>query len=248
MRFSIVTSSLNPGSYLYETLNSVITQAGDFSIQYHVQDAGSTDGTVELLKILMQEIERGNIAVQCREISFSYASAPDQSMYDGINRGFRTLNRHSSADLMLWINADDRLSPNALARVVDYFRSHPNVDWLIGRTMHIDEAGDTIVDEPPHKYRIKDIAAGYCDGVLLPYVTQEATVWRSKLWDQCGELNAQLQYAGDFEYWQRAAQLGFQIHSVDIKVGYHRKRKGQLSSIGCYADEVALILLNNSIG
>lgn len=246
MKFAVVTTSLNPGEYLTETLQSVLAQAGDFSIAYHVQDAGSTDGTIELLQSQLQEIANGNMAIECRGVSFSYASMPDQGMYDGINRGFRALKRYGEADLMFWINADDRLAHHALAGIVEYFKFHPTVDWLTGRTMQINECGETIANHLPPNYRNQDLAAGRCDGVSLPFVTQEATIWRSRLWERCGALDARLNYAGDYEYWRRAARLGFQLVSADISLGYHRKRQGQLSAIGCYRDEVKLLQMDNA--
>lgn len=242
MRFAIVTTSLNPGRYLNETLQSVLTQTGDFSIAYHVQDAGSTDGTVELLKSQLQEIERGNLAIQCREISFSYAIEPDQGMYDGINRGFRKLlTKHQAIDAMLWINADDKLASDALARVAAYFRAHPQVDWLIGRTIQIDDHGNQIANHSSVSVRSQDIAAGKCDGTIYPYITQEACVWTPSLWRKCGELDARLMFAGDFEYWQRAARIGFLNRYINISIGMHRKRLNQLSSLGGYQKEVDLV-------
>lgn len=242
MRFAIVTTSLNPGCYLNETLQSVLTQTGDFCIAYHVQDAGSTDGTVELLKSQLQELQRGNLAIKCREVSFSYAIEPDQGMYDGINRGFRKLlNNHQAVDAMLWINADDKLTPDALARVFAYLNAHPAVDWLIGRTIQIDENGKEIANHPSVNVRNQDIAMGKCDGITYPYITQEACVWRLNLWTKCGELDARLKFAGDFEYWQRAARAGFNLHSTGLSIGMHRKRPGQLSEGLDYKCELDLI-------
>lgn len=241
MKFAIVTTSLNPGQYLSQTLHSVITQAGDFSIQYHVQDAGSTDGTVELLQSQLQEIERGNSAIQCRAISFSYASEPDEGMYDGINRGFRALKRHTPADVMMWINADDLLATDGLRKLAHYFNNYPEADWVTGRTLHLNEDGVKTIDLPPHRYHRQDLLVGRHDGVTLPFITQECTAWRLGLWKQCGELNTNLKYAGDYEYWMRAAKQGFDLNSLDMRIGYHRKRFGQLSTIGCYADEIHLL-------
>jgi GT2 family glycosyltransferase len=244
MKFAIVTTCLQPGRFLIDTLQSVIGQSGDFSLHYHVQDAGSTDGAVELLCSQAEQIERGNTPIQCRELSFSYASEPDQGMYDGINRGFRFLLKHFNANVMLWINADDTLMPGALSMLAKYFGDHPDVDWLIGRTLQQDEEGTIKINTPPHIYRRGCLSSGKHDGVGLPYVTQEATAWRRRLWEICGKLDSRLQYAGDFEYWMRAADCGFELHSVNFEVGCHRKRTGQLSAVGCYADEIRLTVMD----
>jgi len=49
MKFCIVTPCLDAARYIDETIFSVLSQAGPFRIRYHVQDGGSTDGTLEKL-------------------------------------------------------------------------------------------------------------------------------------------------------------------------------------------------------
>jgi glycosyltransferase involved in cell wall biosynthesis len=241
MKFAIVTPSYNPGHFILETLQSVISQSGDFSICYHVQDAGSTDGTLDILESQIKQITNGNTAIQCRELLFSFASGPDNGMYDAINQGVKHIQKKLNPDIILWINADDRLDNYSLSNIADYFKRNPNIDWITGRTLHLDEMSNITIDRLPHKYNHDDLVAGKHDGINLPFVTQEATVWRAKLWNCCGELDSRLKFAGDYEYWRRAARMGFNLESVDIRIGYHRKRSGQLSSIGCYYDEINIL-------
>ena len=245
MRFAIVTTSFQPGSYILETIQSVIEQAGDFEIYYHVQDAGSTDGTVEYLQGMVQSLTDEYFPIQCQKLTFSYKSEADKGMYDGINRGFKHVLDDIDADVMLWINSDDKLAPNALLNIKRYFDNNPTKDWIIGRTVHLDEQGNITINLAPYKYEINNLKNGRHDGNDLPYVTQEATVWRRSLWDKVGKLDDSLDYAGDYEYWKRLASFNYQLESVDIEVGYHRKREGQLSSIGCYSDEVRLVKLRD---
>lgn len=238
MKFAIVTPCFNPGRYLLETLQSVIGQSGDFSIHYHVQDAQSTDGTVQILDSLAHQIDKGFTPIQCRNISFSYSSEPDDGMYDAINRGFKTLLRDVEPDVVLWINADDLLAEKALRNLRDVFIDSPQVEWIIGRTVHLNEDGEVILDIPPVQYDTRNLALGRHDGKLLPYVTQEATAWRYQLFRRCGLLDSRLRLAGDFEYWVRMARLGTRLYSRDIRLGCHRKRKGQLSESKSYQWEI----------
>jgi glycosyltransferase involved in cell wall biosynthesis len=48
--FSIVTTSFNKADFIEETIQSVLSQERDFSLEYIVIDGGSTDGTLNLLK------------------------------------------------------------------------------------------------------------------------------------------------------------------------------------------------------
>jgi glycosyltransferase involved in cell wall biosynthesis len=45
LTFSIVMPVFNGTRFLDETILSVLAQAGDFRLRYHIQDGGSTDGT-----------------------------------------------------------------------------------------------------------------------------------------------------------------------------------------------------------
>ena len=47
----VVTPSFNAAAPIDRTIASVLSQAGDFRIRYHVQDGGSTDGTLERIAV-----------------------------------------------------------------------------------------------------------------------------------------------------------------------------------------------------
>ena len=49
LQFSIVTPVFNGSRFLDETILSVLTQSGPFTLRYHVQDGGSTDDTLQTL-------------------------------------------------------------------------------------------------------------------------------------------------------------------------------------------------------
>src|SRR5271155_5634312 len=70
---SIVTPCFNAAKFIEETIQSVLAQ--DYPrIEYIVMDAGSTDGTVDILKRYDQRVK--------------WISQPDRGAADAINRGF----------------------------------------------------------------------------------------------------------------------------------------------------------------
>ena len=86
--FSIVTPSYNYARYVRECIESVKNQEGA-TFEHIIQDAGSTDGTLDILNSyphLKLHVEK------------------DSGMSEGINRGFRK----ARGKWVMWLNTDDR--------------------------------------------------------------------------------------------------------------------------------------------
>ncbi|SFK10924.1 glycosyltransferase [Methylocapsa palsarum] len=226
MRFTIVTPVLNGERFINETILSVVGQAGDFTIRYHVQDAGSTDSTLKLLAAWQHRLAN-DFPLNCAGIEFSFASAPDRGLYDGVNRGFAAC---GDADAMAWINADDRYEAGAFATVAQIFKGHPDIDWVMGRPTTINEGGEMLDISPLTAFPRECIAAGIFDGRFArPFIQQEGTFWRPELWKKTGGLDANFRFAGDFDLWRRFAARS-DLVVVNAILGCFRFRSGQLSS------------------
>ena len=57
---TIVTPSFNQGRYIRKTIESVLSQQGEYFIDYIIMDGGSTDDTVKIVK--EYEISKGQEA------------------------------------------------------------------------------------------------------------------------------------------------------------------------------------------
>lgn len=190
LRISLVTPSLNQGRFIERTIRSVLEQRGDFELEYHVQDGGSTDETAEVLRRY--------------EGRLTYRMEPDTGQADAINRGFA----RATGDVVGWVNSDDLLYPGALARVADVFRARPDVLWLHG--------GCEIVDEDDRPIRrwvtaYKDFRCRrYSRASLLVenYISQMTVFWRRSVFERTGFLDEAMRYSFDYEFWLRLAALG----------------------------------------
>jgi glycosyltransferase involved in cell wall biosynthesis len=120
---SLVTPSFNQGRFIRETIDSVLSQSYR-NIEYWVIDGGSTDETVSV----------------CRSFEgdprFHWISEPDRGQSDAINKGLA----RCSGDLFNWLGADDVLTKNALAKIVDQWTvSRPAI--IYGLSRFIDSNG-----------------------------------------------------------------------------------------------------------
>lgn len=229
IRFLIVTPVLNGARFIDETIMSVVSQAGNFEVTYHVQDGGSTDGTIEKLE-RWDRLLNGNFPTICSQFKFSFDVAQDGGVYSAINAAFGRFDV-SSFDRMTWINADDLLDKTALHTVSAIISKFPHVDWLGGRTSLLAEDGTLTHHFPSEKFPQKAVAAGIFDGrhtrngVLIQ---QEGSFWSPELWLKVGGVNGQFRYAGDYDLWRRFARHSI-FTSVDRTTGYFRRREGQIS-------------------
>lgn len=242
LKFVLVTPSYNLSEFIEQTIYSVVGQAGDFSIRYHVQDGGSTDGTLAKLEKWNALLDGKDFPKFCRDVSFTYSTGPDAGMYDAINRGFDFAVQGQESCIMSWINADDLLLPGALTAISSFLTENPSAQLVGGRIAVVCPKGFVSQISRPESKPRADIARGLYNGRQNDFINQEGTFWRSELWHRAGGLNSSLKLAGDFDLWLRFARDA-EYHTLDSIIGAHRKREGQLSSdMAAYHDEVDAVL------
>jgi glycosyltransferase involved in cell wall biosynthesis len=183
--FTIVTPSYNQGPYLKATVASILDQHYP-RLHYHVQDGGSNDETVEVLKSF--------------EAGLTWRSEQDSGQAQAINRGFAS----STGEIMAYLNSDDMLLPGTLAYVARTFQASPDIDVVYGHRIFIDRDGDEIGRAvlPGHD------AKSLC---WADYVPQETMFWRRKVWDAIGPFDETFQYALDWDFILRAQAAGFKF-------------------------------------
>lgn len=241
MHFYIVTPSYNGGSFINSAIHSVISQAGNFYIHYHVQDAGSTDNTIELLRAWEQLLAKPSPLISCKGIHFSWESAPDNGMYDAINKGFARFSPDPES-LMAWVNTDDMYLPQAFATAARIASDLPTLAWFGGGIMHVNDEVLSRSDMSLQGFPPKLVQKGCCafEGGWR-YLEQAAMFWRASLWQKTGGLNPALRYAGDFELWPRfAAHTNF-VH-LPVPLACYCIREEQLSQQGGYPQETEQIM------
>ncbi|MBA84787.1 MAG: hypothetical protein CML69_08625 [Rhodobacteraceae bacterium] len=226
----ITTPCLDSISTIDRTILSVATQAGDFFIRYHIQDGGSTDGTLDRLLWWQRRLASEGFPIQCLGIQFTFDSSPDKGMYDALCKGFDAM-RIPANSFMTWINADDMLAQGALAFVINVERQFTpqQVSWIGGATSVIrDDTPLLMSDNPIPKAAIK---AGLCDGVHWNFLQQEGTFFRRWLWASIkpDQTIRPMKLAGDWNLWRLFAERSSLVQSKFV-LGSFRIQEGQLSA------------------
>src|SRR5574344_2986474 len=109
MKISIITTVYNGEKYIEETMDSVLSQRGDFELEYIVIDAQSSDTSFEKIKKYKNFVDRGYYEGRNQGITMQIFSEKDNGMYDGISKGFKIC----TGEVVAYINADDFYLPNA---------------------------------------------------------------------------------------------------------------------------------------
>jgi glycosyltransferase involved in cell wall biosynthesis len=192
MRFSLAMPTRNMGSHIGAAVRSALEQHG-VEVELLVQDACSTDDTPDVLAALADP-------------RLSLVREPDDGQADAINRGLS----RATGDVLGWLNADDELEPEALARAAGVFEREPDVDLVYGRGSYIDEGGS-----PLRPYDVRPF-----DRRLLltrDFVLQPAAFWRRRLWDRVGPLDPTLTWGFDWDWFIRASrQTTFRLLDADL--------------------------------
>lgn len=183
MDFTIVTPSFNYGRFIGECLESVAAQDG-VTFEHLVIDGGSTDDTTEVAK---------------RFPHATFFQEPDDGMTDGINKGFR----RARGEWVMWLNADDRLRPGALAAVKQFAAVNPRADVIYGCWNFVDAGGLFLRRMTVFPFQRGMIANHGC------YIASTATFFRRATTIAEGHLlNPAFKAVMDGEYFARLSSLG----------------------------------------
>jgi glycosyltransferase involved in cell wall biosynthesis len=188
---SIITPCFNAARHLRDAIESVAGQRG-VRVEHIVVDAGSKDGTLEVLKQFP---------------AVRWISEPDQGQSDAFNKGLAL----ARGALIGWLNADDIYEPGAVARVVQFFREHPQAVLVNGHLVRVDPAGKPLEFLPARSSRF------WLRHFWLRWywLNHPSTFYRKSLFDEIGPIDVSLHYAMDYDFYLRASRQ-HEFHDIDL--------------------------------
>ena len=175
-KISIITVAFNSVKTIQDTIESILLQ--DYkNIEYIIIDAGSSDGTVEIIKSFGDKITY-------------FISESDHGIYDGMNKGIKA----ASGDLIGILNSDDFYPNNFILSNVAKTFVNNQCDAVYGDLVYVrDYDKNKIV----RYWQAGDYSAlKIKNGWMLPHPTFFV---KKSIYDRFGLYNTELKSAADYE-------------------------------------------------
>ncbi|MFA5688385.1 MAG: glycosyltransferase family 2 protein [Kiritimatiellales bacterium] len=222
MKFSIITPALNQLAYLKRCIASIADQVAGSGIvdgcalpveqelpaaqqpdsltpehalrvHHHIQDGCSTDGTVEYLKEYIARQQSTDT------YQLTFTSEADGGMYDALNKGFS----RATGEVFAWLNCDEQYLPGTLAKAAGFFLKYPEVDFIYGNALLLNENGSLLTyrKNPP-------LRRWYVQSDHL-YTQSCAMFFRQHVFQETGCFDIQWKAVSDCDFITRLLKHGF---------------------------------------
>jgi glycosyltransferase involved in cell wall biosynthesis len=217
IKISIITPSYNQGSFIEETILSVINQSYN-DYEYIIIDGGSTDNTVDVIKRYEDKITY-------------WVSEPDEGQTHAINKGFRK----ATGDVISWLNSDDLLTDGALQRIANQFKNNANLACLFGQWQEFDKDGDR-PRNPKNDVSTQEWL------YTSPYA-QPSTFYKRSIFKEIGYLNESLHFSMDNDLFKRIVFYGYNYkytNEIYSKFRWHDDSKSSNLHELCRANDALI--------
>ncbi len=180
------------------TIDSVLSQ-GDVDLEYLIIDGASTDGTIEIIR---------QYATQ--DLRIRWISEPDEGIADAFNKGLKM----ATGDWVGILNSDDYYASNALQKVAETIRKHPEAGVIHGDLQRLDEHGQTL-------FLLKPADLDKVIWHQMP-VNHPATFVSRAVYKQVGGFDKSLKIVMDYDLVLRAYQAGVKFVYVESVLAHMR--------------------------
>ena len=202
-RISVIIPTLNQGSFLDDTLRSVLNQHYP-NLELIVIDGGSTDETSGIIERYKSQISH------CE-------SEPDRGQSHAINKGLARV----TGAVWCYLNSDDLLCPGSLKRVGETFRDSA-IEWAGGISTIFDAESERGTVTPQEAASTKEILTPWSRSVQYVFPCSNVCFMRRSIYERLGGFDESYHYSMDMDYYTRAFFAGIKLHRIPEVLGRWR--------------------------
>jgi glycosyltransferase involved in cell wall biosynthesis len=207
-KISVVIQCFNREKYIAEAIESVINQ-GYPNLECIVIDDDSTDGSWEIIKKYESNLSH------CEKWS-----GKRNTPIHAFNRGFSK----STGGILYSLNDKNKLLPGSLFAIAKVFSEFPDVEWITGIGLLINDDGIITNVIPVRKDYYEHLA-----GVSWA-IQHESTFWRRSLWDRTGgKFDEEYPWGFDAGLWRKFF-FEAKLYHLNTILGAYRKLPSAMSS------------------
>ncbi len=187
VRVTVVVPCFNHGKYILENLQSIFNQTFQF-YEIIIVDDGSTDETATVLKKIRHKKVR---------IFYTANHGPANARNLAIT--------HAKGDLIVNLDADDRIAPEFLHKCVEVMDTNPNVGIVYSNAFLFG-----------HKYEPFRIHDYTFEGMLRANCIIANACYRRCDWEKTEGYSSFLQHGyEDFDFWLSILELGREVRKIE---------------------------------
>jgi glycosyltransferase involved in cell wall biosynthesis len=191
---TIAVPSYQQGRYLEDALKSIFQL--DLPADVFVADAGSTDGSAEIIRGWGERIT-------------GWRSYTDDGQSAAINESIAK----GRAPYVCWLNSDDLFLPRGLIRLTDALARETSWPAAYGQAWNVTEGSPKMWPVRVEPFDARRLA-------IRCIICQPASLIRREAWEAVGGLNEDLHMAMDYDLWWRLYRkfgpLGFVAAPIAI--------------------------------
>ena len=218
MHVSIVIPARNAAETIAETLESVRSQSSQ-DWEAIVVDDGSSDATASVAASLAT-----------RDSRIRVVSRPHRGVSAARNTGIE----HARFDRLVFLDADDWLSPSFLERMTRELAQNPGLDAVHCRWSRVAPDGTLCGGD-----QFSDAAGDLFDLFACTCVfAVHACIIRKSLVEAVGGFDTSLRICEDWDLWQRIARTGARFGAVQEVLALYRMRRASASVNGPPSSEI----------
>jgi len=193
---SIIIPSFNKVKYIERTLKSIVAQSYK-NYEVIIQDGGSTDGTLEVIKNYAEKYPR----------HIAFVSKKDGGQLNAINSGLKKAN----GEIITYINADDEYTEGAFESVAGHYTENPEALWFAGQGIVINEKGSEIAKLASRYKSYLLIINSYLLILVVNYLMQPSVFLTKKAIKNYGSFTGTKDFVTEYDMWLQLGKVKMPI-------------------------------------